>query len=121
MTSHSEDSYITLRLCSICENADFDRDSASIRQALNESGLEVCVEVTQAACLGACESPIVLSLQGQGKATFVFSGVDLNQDATDVVRTCQAYLESHKGWIKDARPCGRLRHKLRAKVPALDD
>jgi len=51
----------------------------------------------------------------------VFSGVDLNHDATDVVRTCQAYLESHKGWIKDARPCGRLRHKLRAKVPALDD
>jgi predicted metal-binding protein len=121
VTTCSDNSDITLRLCSICENADFDRDSGLIRQALNEAGLQGRVRVTQAACLGACESPSVLSLQGQGKATFVFSGVDLAQDAMDVARTCQTYLEAHKGWIKDARPCGRLRHKLRAKVPTLDD
>lgn len=121
MTLHSENSDITLRLCSICENADFDRDRAVIRQVLNESGLGARVRVTQAACLGACECPGVLSLQGKGKATFVFSGIDLAQDAADIAQTCQTYLAAHKGWIKDARPCGRLRHKLRAKVPALDD
>jgi len=48
-------------------------------------------------------------------------GIEMARDAEDLVKTCKLYLEAHKGWIKDARPCGRLRHKLRTRIPALED
>ena len=112
---------MTLRLCSICENAAFDRDKALAIAALQQAGLAGRVEITQAACLGACEMPQVLSLQGRGRASYVFSAIEMARDAEDLAQTCKLYLEAHKGWIKDARPCGRLRHKLRARIPALED
>ena len=71
------------------------------------------------ACMGACESPVSLGLQGAGRASYVFAGVQPTQDAADIAATCQTYLDAPAGWIEDARPCGRLRDCLRARLPAL--
>jgi predicted metal-binding protein len=35
-----------------------------------------------------------------------------------VLAFCHAYLAAKDGWIEDARPLGRLRHCLRARIPA---
>ena len=66
-----------------------------------------------------CAEPIALSLQGAGRATYLFSGVRPAEDMADIEATLRLYLDSPAGWIEDARGCGRLRFCLRGRVPAL--
>ncbi|MEX0319352.1 MAG: DUF1636 family protein [Ruegeria sp.] len=111
---------IRLLLCSSCTGT---RDRGAERQvvteALAEAGLAGQVELGDHACFSACAGPVSLALQGQGMASYVFSGLDPVADATDIAATCRTYIDAPKGWIEDARPCGRLRECLRARVPAL--
>lgn len=60
-----------------------------------------------------------MALQSTGRATCFFAGVDPQADVADIVSTIRAYLDAPKGWIEDARPCGRLRFCLVGRVPAL--
>ncbi|MDN3721950.1 DUF1636 family protein [Roseibium salinum] len=75
--------------------------------------------IETADCMGACEQPISLALQGEGRATYLFAGLSIPDDIEDIVATGRTYLDAENGWIEDARPCGRLRFCLRARVPAL--
>ena len=94
--------------------------NARIEKALNESGLSDLFEVSSVECMGACESPVAVAIQGQGRATYLFAGVDPENDVQDMIATCRTYLGSPNGWIEDARACGRLRELLRSRVPALN-
>ncbi len=120
MSSEPTTRQVTLLLCSTCTGTE-DRaaDRTAIATALAEAELEGQVLLTEVACMGACETPVSLGLQGDGMASYVFAGVTPQDDAADIVRTCQTYLDSPAGWIEDARPCGRLRLCLRARLPAL--
>lgn len=109
-----------LLLCTSCDPA---RDGAALRAsiagALERAGLGGRVEIAGQACMGACARPVSLGLQGPGRASYVFAGVDPLADADDIAATCRLYLDSPLGWIDDARPCGRLRDCLRARLPAM--
>ena len=70
--------------------------------------------------MGSCEKPIAVALQGKGMASYVFSGINGTEDIPDLVETCRLYAESHLGWIEDAHRCGRMRHLLRARLPAIN-
>lgn len=109
---------VTLLLCSTCDGAQ-SADVRVIESELVQQGMSDQVQVTLVACLGACADPISVGLQGAGRASYVFSGVKPRADAGDIARTCRAYLAADAGWIEDARPCGRLRDCLRARLPAL--
>lgn len=76
-------------------------------------------EIVEATCLGVCTAPASLALQSKGRASYVFADIDIQHDAADIVATCAAYLAAEDGWIEDARPCGRLRTCLKARLPAL--
>ncbi|MEM9471428.1 MAG: DUF1636 family protein [Pseudomonadota bacterium] len=93
---------------------------AQIVEAMRDAGLEHQFEVDGVACMGACEAPVAIAIQGHGRGTYLFAGVDPEADLTDIVSTCRTYLEAPQGWIEDARPCGRLRELLRSRVPAMD-
>lgn len=110
---------VTLLLCATCNGAGRDGDQKAIKMALAQAGLGDQVKVDMVDCMGACEKPVTLGLQGAGRASYVFAGVRPQQDADDIVRTCAAYLAAQAGLIKDAHPCGRLRDCLRARLPAL--
>lgn len=69
--------------------------------------------------MNGCARPVSLALQSPERATYFFGGVDLEADVADIVATLRAYLDAPKGWIEDARPCGRLRFCLVGRVPAL--
>ena len=106
-----------LHLCASCA---FNAGGAvaALDRALSGAGLGFRITVSAASCLGPCDAPFVLALQGRGRAAYVFAGVRLPGDLEDVVATCHAYLASPSGWIEDARPCGQLRFCLRTRVPA---
>lgn len=86
--------------------------------ALANAGVGDVFEVAEMANLGGCSDPVGIAFQGLGRASYVFSGLVVASDITDIVAFCRAYLAADKGWIVDARPLGRLRHCLRARVPA---
>lgn len=118
----TEGAAITLLLCTTCAGAETrDQDRDAIRAALQRQGLDDRVRLRAIACMGACEAPVSLGLQGAGRASYVFAGLVPQQDAADIAKTCQHYLDSPEGWIEDARPCGRLRLCLRTRLPALKD
>ena len=70
-------------------------------------------------CLGVCSAPTSLTLQSEKRASYIFTDIDLKRDQADIIATCRLYLDSDNGWIEDARECGRLRHLLHAKIPAI--
>ncbi len=110
---------IRLLICSSCTGErDRDAERQAVQAALGRAGLAGRVHLAEHACFSSCETPTALSLQGQGMASYVFSGIDVIADADDIAATCRTYLDSPAGWIEDARLCGRLRMCLRARIPA---
>lgn len=87
--------------------------------ALASAGLSDVVEICEVECLGGCDEPASIGLQAKDRATYVFSGVNVNSDGSDIAETCKTYLDAKDGWIENALACGRLRHLLRARIPAL--
>jgi len=107
-------------ICTTCEGErSRSAESDALREALERAGLANRITFEFGGCVGACAEPVAIGLQGEGLASYVFSGLDLHEDADDIAATCQAYLAARKGWIVDAHPCGRLRDCLRARLPAL--
>ena len=112
-----------ITICSKCEqnNPEVSRHSQglSLLEALEFAGLTQLFSVRWVDCMNVCDEPVTIALQGKDKATYLFAGVSLDTDIDDIVTTCQAYLAADVGWIEDARPCGRLRHCLKSRIPAL--
>ena len=102
---------LIVQVCSGCGGAD--------HQPLGEALADLPgVRLVGIQCDEACEKPAQLWLQQPGGAAYAFEGLDFQSDAGDIAATARAYLASPKGWIEDARPCGRLRYCLAARVPA---
>ncbi len=111
---------VRLLICNSCSgHRDREAEKKAVTAALAQAGLEAQVTVSEHACFSGCTEPVALALQAEGRASYVFSGVKVTSDAEDIAATCRTYLDSPKGWIEDARPCGRLRMCLRARIPAL--
>lgn len=106
---------LLLHLCRECLKDD--AAAASLRTAV-EREFSGQAAVTLSPCLEQCETPVAMALHSAGGAGYVFSGIDAEADRADIVATCRAYLDSPDGWIEDARPCGRLRFCLAARLPA---
>lgn len=108
-------------ICNTCLRASDARpladDIDALRTAIQTAGLAAQFEVAEVGCFGGCSDPSGIAFQGQGRASYVFSGTDLVGDLKDVLTFCHAYIEAKEGWIEDARPLGRLRHCLRARIP----
>ena len=109
---------LKLQLCADCLDGAVPEALDAIQAALCDIGLHDRVTVSQAPCLELCDVPVAMALQKGGGACYVFSGLAPVSDAADIAATCRAYLDSPTGWIDDARPCGRLRFCLAARVPA---
>ncbi len=111
---------VSLLICSTCSGErNIARETEAIRDALTRAGLSERVALREHACMNGCANPVTIGLQGQGMASYVFAGVAPITDADDIAATCSVFLKSDAGWIEDARPCGRLRQCLRARLPAL--
>lgn len=78
-------------------------------------------ELGEAACMGGCATPLAVAFQASGKASYLFAGLDPEADLADVLAFARLYRASRDGWIEDARPAGRLRFCLRARIPALPE
>ena len=118
-----------LLICKTCLDAKNEANSRSIdaetiaqlQDHLDQSDLSERIIIQPSPCLGVCTDAHAIALTGKGRASLVFCGVDPVKDMADIAATCRAWLEAEDGWIEDARPCGRLRHQLHARIPYLDE
>ncbi|MBT5798936.1 MAG: DUF1636 family protein [Alphaproteobacteria bacterium] len=111
-----------LQICQSClpvKDKSLPDDTAcmSLQTALQNAGFTA--RVVSAPCLGVCSAPTSITLQAEKCASYIFKNIDLKADQADIIATCRLYVNSKKGWIEDARECGRLRHLLHAKIPAI--
>lgn len=95
-----------------------DADLAVLENKLQDAGLDISVKPVD--CLNICDAPAALSLQAPKRASYVFSGLNIQTDADDILATCQQHLEAEAGWIKEAMACGRLRFCLVARIPSAE-
>jgi len=101
-----------LLICSTCAGPGGALAQA-VRDRINDGW-----EIEMHECLSVCDEPVALGVQATGKATYVFAGLN-EADAGDVAGFARLYDEDADGWIADARPAGRLRFCLKARIPAL--
>lgn len=99
---------VRLTVCVGCEGG----------HALAEALRGAEAEIRHAGCLQVCARSVALAAQAPGRATYVFGDVTA-ADAGDIATFVTLYRTAPKGWIADARPLGRLRHCLVARVPAM--
>lgn len=101
-----------LLICGTCEG-----NGAALAQAVRSRlGTDWSVEMQE--CLSVCQEPVAMGVQATGKASYVFAGLS-EADAADVAGFVRLYDADSDGWIADARPAGRLRFCLKARLPAL--
>ena len=111
----------TLHICQSClpikdASPPSDADLISLQEKLQAAGLDISVRSVD--CLNVCNAPAALSLQAPKRASYVFSGVDIQSDSDDILATCIEHLKSDAGWITQAMACGRLRFCLVARIPS---
>ncbi len=112
----------TLHVCSTClatgETEPQGAASADkLRQALADAGINE-FEVKTVECMSMCDAPTAVSIRAEGKAAYLFSGIDPVNDSADILAFAKLYAASDDGWIEDARPIGRLRFCLTGRIPA---
>lgn len=75
-------------------------------------------EVRGQDCLNVCDKPTALAFRKNGKAAYLFAGVDADKDGADVAAFAKLYKDAPDGWIEDARAAGQLRFCLIGRIPA---
>lgn len=93
----------------VCTGCSGGRDLAKALQG------RVPVETTD--CMNVCDSPVSLAVRAEGKAAYLFTGVDPDAPE-DIEAFARLYAESADGQIMDARPAGNLRFCLVGRIPA---
>ncbi len=76
------------------------------------------LDVRLVECLNACSRPLALAVTGEGKATYLFAGVEPESQVEEVVAFAGLYRDALGGEVADARSCGRLRFCLLGRIPA---
>jgi predicted metal-binding protein len=75
-------------------------------------------EVALIDCMHVCGKPVALSFRGEGKAAYLFAGVDPVAQLDEILTFAGLYATARGGIVEDARPCGDLRLCLVGRIPA---
>jgi len=115
----------TVFICSTCRQDDEDTPKGvALADALkhifaNADAAEIRdFNIETFECMSACANPVAVSFRAEGKAAYMFSGIDPVKDQNDILAFARLYIAAKDGWIEDARPCGRLRFCLLGRIPA---
>jgi predicted metal-binding protein len=105
-----------ITLCAGCRPGEGEALAARLRQALAAEGLATEVALTD--CMNICANPVSVAVRAEGKAAYLFAGVDPAGQVAELTAFARLYAAAETGVIDDARPCGDLRFRLVGRLPA---
>ena len=101
-----------ISICAGCLGAGAEALAATLRARVPAA------EVALASCMNVCGQPATVSLRAEGKAAYLFAGVDVAGQIEEIVAMAGLYAAAPDGMIEDARPLGDLRLCLVGRIPA---
>lgn len=90
----------------------------ALKAAMAQDEAFINADVQTSACMSMCAEPVSVGFRAEGKAVYLFAGIDPARDLEDTLAFTKLYLESPDGWIEDARTAGRLRFCLKGRLPS---
>ncbi len=104
-----------ITICESCRSGDATPRGAALAERLR--GM-VAAEVATTDCMIVCGNPVTVSFRATGKAAYLFSGVDPETQAEEIVEFARLYALADDGIVNDVRSIGQLRFCLIGRVPA---
>lgn len=104
-----------ITICISCREGNAQPKGKGLAQALR--GL-VTAEVAETECMIVCARPVTVSFRAEGKAAYLFAGVDPDAQVAEIAEFARLYGESPDGVVDDVRSIGQLRFCLLGRVPA---
>lgn len=83
------------------------------------SGVPLNVTFRAVDCLAGCDHPIAVGVQGQGKAAYLFGGIETDEDIDAIGEFALQYHDCCDGWSSSTDRPAALRDKTLARLPAL--
>ncbi len=104
-----------ITICSSCRTTDGPAKGAALAETLRS---RVTAEVATTDCMIVCGNPVTVSFRATGKAAYLFSGVDPDTQADEIVEFARLYALADDGLVRDVRSIGQLRFCLVGRIPA---
>ncbi|ATG40502.1 DUF1636 family protein [Phaeobacter piscinae] len=90
----------------------------ALRIELDRRG-DTVVEVAGVACMAGCSHPCTVGFQAEGKASYVFGDLNLQDDLADILHFADLYKVLADGWCSSVDRPGKLRRSTLSRIPAL--
>lgn len=74
--------------------------------------------VETVACMAGCDRPLAVGFRADGKASFLFGGIEPEEDAGALAEFGALYDSLPDGWCNEGRRPAGLRGKTLARIPA---
>jgi predicted metal-binding protein len=108
----------TLTICSGCRATDSPAKGGNLAKRLESALAGSGTRVALVDCMIVCGEPVTVSFRAEGKAAYLFSGVNPETQAENLVTFARLYADAADGIVDDVRPCGDLRFRLVGRIPA---
>ncbi|AHD08526.1 DUF1636 family protein [Phaeobacter gallaeciensis] len=110
-------------VCTSCKGTDPGTRPGSqligaLRDELDRRG-DTVVEVAGVACMAGCSHPCTVGFQAEGKASYVFGDLNLQDDLADILHFADLYKLLADGWCSSIDRPGKLRRSTLSRIPAL--
>lgn len=105
-------------ICEGCRKAGGPALGAVMADRLRGLLADTATEVRLTDCMIVCGDPVTVSVRAEGKAAYLFSGVDPETQVSEVATFVRLYAATPDGIVEDVRPCGDLRFRLLGRIPA---
>ena len=105
-----------LLICTKCQGHEV---AARFREALQPK-LPKSFSVRAVECLAGCDFPTAIGYQAEGKASYLFGGIDSDEIIDAIVEFAHQYEESDNGWTSSAERPLALYDKTLARLPTFN-
>ncbi|WP_425038647.1 DUF1636 family protein [Primorskyibacter sp. S187A] len=106
---------LIILICTTCRGSG---PASDLRRAIARGAPESAV-FKAVDCLAACDAPIAVGLQGRGKASYLFGGIESDIEARAIATFAHAFENSATGWTSSQERPAALADKTLARLPGI--
>lgn len=116
---------VTLHVCTTCKMgrpvaADAPRPGARLLDALQAAGAPEGVRILPVACLSACDHGCNIALSGPGRWSYVYCGMNPDEDVADILAGAAAYAATPDGLVPWRDRPAIFRKQSLARIPPME-